>query len=304
MTSILSINSQFGDNIEILSIEQGSEAWHKLRSEHIGASEAASIMDVDPWISRYQRWQQKIGLLPPQEETEAMRRGKELEPVAREEFYNQTGIQTWPVVIKNIKYPYLLASMDGVQLSMLGYVQYAVEIKVPGKKTHEMAMNDIIPEHYQWQLLHQMIVCDLQTIFYFSWNETSSKILEFSRDPDMEKRYLEQAEEFWKSVQDPVGKPIEPGDSDYLDMEGDKEWEHKSYCWMHAKQRKEEAIKDEEECRKILIELSKNQCAQGNGVRLTKYVSRGRIDYGAIEELRGVNLEQYRKPNTVAWRIS
>ena len=247
----------------------------------------------------YKIWQQKLDLCPPEKETEAMRRGKEKEPVAREEFCKQTGSNIFPLVVKNSKYPFLLASMDG----FCPITKKGLEIKVPGRKDHESAMDGVIPEKYTWQLLHQMIVCDLQSIFYFSWNETSSKILEFSRDPDMEKAYLEEAVKFWESVQDPVGKPIEPSDRDYV-KKTDEDFLYIEEQWKLAKQMLKEAEIIEKTYRDSLISLADNQCCQGNSVRLTKYISRGRVDYGAIPELRGVNMEQYRKPNTVAWRVS
>ena len=47
------------------------------------------------------RWQERLGLIPPKKVTPAMLRGKELEPVARKCFIEETGIENidvpdWP----------------------------------------------------------------------------------------------------------------------------------------------------------------------------------------------------------------
>jgi putative phage-type endonuclease len=58
------------------------EEWLALRTKTIGASEIAAILGVHPYATPYQLWASKSGLLPPVEETPAMKRGRILESVA------------------------------------------------------------------------------------------------------------------------------------------------------------------------------------------------------------------------------
>jgi hypothetical protein len=58
------------------------EEWLVLRKETIGASEAAALVGAHPWLTPYELWARKSGLVPEAEETPAMRRGRHLEAVA------------------------------------------------------------------------------------------------------------------------------------------------------------------------------------------------------------------------------
>lgn len=61
----------------------GSRAqWLDLRKTTIGASEVAALVGAHPWLTPYQLWARKSGLVPEAEETPAMRRGRILEAVA------------------------------------------------------------------------------------------------------------------------------------------------------------------------------------------------------------------------------
>jgi hypothetical protein len=192
--------------------------------------------------------------------------------------------------------------MDGICSSVNNLIQAGVEIKVPGKIDHESAMDGVIPEKYQWQLAQQMIVCDLDMIYYFSWNENSSKIIEFSCDQEKKTHLLTKAENFWDCLQN-LKEPALT-DRDYVNMGNDPKWMVATALWKDAKNKREEWEKLEKDYRNKLIEYSQDKCCQGNDVRLTKYVSRGRVDMDKIIKDTGVDKEQYRKPNTVAWRIS
>jgi len=55
--------------------------------------------------------------------------------------------------------------------------------------------------------------------------------------------------------------------------------------------------------RKQLIALAADENCRGNGIRLQKTVTKGRVEYGDIPELKGVNLDPYRKEQTISWRV-
>jgi len=287
--------------IEIIPYEQGSLQWHEFRQKHLGASDSPIYMGASPWETPYGLWQQKLGLKPGPEENDAMRRGKEKEPLAREVFCHRMNLRFEPVVVKNAKYPHLCASMDGVHISNDGIVDAGIEIKIPGKVDHTSAMDGVIPEKYKWQLVQQMIVCDLDMIYYFSWNENSSKIIEFSCDATMKNQLITEAGLFWDCVEN-LREPALT-DRDYI-TRTDKEFMQAEYDYLDAKKTRQQAEEREKSHRDRLIELAEGKCCKGLDVRLTKYMSRGRVDYNSIPELASVNIEKYRKPNTVAWRIS
>ena len=60
----------------------------------------------------------------------------------------------------------------------------------------------------------------------------------------------------------------------------------------------------EEEIRQELIKESGEVNTKGFGLSLINVPRKGLIDYSQIPQLVGVDLEQYRKPNSNSWRIS
>src|SRR5215470_13995674 len=111
---------------------QGSKEWHEMRRKHLGASDCATILQIDPWKTRYNLFEEKLGLVIPRE-TEAMRRGRELESHAREEFQKVTGIKVQPSVEFHPQISYMMASMDGISEDK----KTAVELKCPGEATYK-----------------------------------------------------------------------------------------------------------------------------------------------------------------------
>ena len=62
--------------------------------------------------------------------------------------------------------------------------------------------------------------------------------------------------------------------------------------------------KEEREVRESLIQLSNGRNSKGMGFTVSKVVVKGSIDYSLVEELKGVDLEKYRKPNIESWRVA
>ncbi len=157
-------------------MEQGSKEWLQLRKTKITATDAPIIMQESQWQTPVKLYFEKIDMDYQATENPLMKRGRELEPFARSLFTIETGIQLEPkVVIKD----WAMASLDGI--SPCG--KYVVELKCPGVKYHEMARNGIVPLHYKAQLQHQMWVCDVETMFYYSFDGFEGKCIQVARDP-------------------------------------------------------------------------------------------------------------------------
>jgi len=56
--------------------------------------------------------------------------------------------------------------------------------------------------------------------------------------------------------------------------------------------------------RNRLIQMSQEKDSKGFGVFVTKVQRKGTIDYSSIPELKGVDLEKYRKCSSEYWKIS
>jgi putative phage-type endonuclease len=173
-------------------MKAGSEEWLKMRRTKIGASDAPIIMGVSPWCTPLQLYEQKvfdIEIL----DNEYMERGRELEPFAMKAFEDQTGHIIYSMVITHDSLQWMIATMDGITIDKT----IAVEIKCPGKRDHFMAMNGLIPQKYIPQLQHQMEVCQLSEINYFSFDGKYGVNIIVERDQEYINELLDKEKEFW-----------------------------------------------------------------------------------------------------------
>lgn len=133
------------------------EEWLELRRKSLGASEAAAALGVSPYQTPVELWQRKVGLIPDQEESEAMRWGSLLEPVILGEYARRTGrrIVGEQGFTRHPGYPCLTATPDAVTED-----GRLVEVKTASAWAKEWGDEDSdeIPDHYLIQVAHQMAV--------------------------------------------------------------------------------------------------------------------------------------------------
>lgn len=279
-----------------LQLEQGSAEWHEFRKNHIGASDAPVIMNLSPWTTPYQLWRRMLDLDPPKTTNSAMQRGNDLEPLARMLVEESFGEEFEPVVCVSDNIEWMSASLDAISKNE----KTVVEIKCPGKEDHLAAIGNVIPEKYVPQLQHQMSVCELDFMYYFSFDGKDGKLLKAYRDDDYINRMIEAETIFWECVQTLTAPPF--GDKDFIERK-DFQWLQGSKDWLETKNQLKELEEKEQKQRQYLIQLAENQSCKGNGITLTKIVRKGNIEYEKIPELMGLDLEKYRKNNIETWRI-
>lgn len=274
-----------------LNVEQGTQEWISLRNNFVGASDAPVILGISPWKTPFQLWNEKMGLTAPKQ-TEAMKRGNYLEPIARQKFVDSVGYEMYPTVSVHSNIPFMMASFDGISEDN----KKAVEIKCPGKEDHEMAMDGVIPEKYVPQLQHQMEVAGLESMYYFSYSENSQKILEIEKDGKFIEKMIKKEKEFWDCIQNLEAPDLT--DKDYIKRE-DEEWMQLAKEWIEIMK-----IEDrKEQIKKRLLDISGKSNTMGGGIKLSKIPRKGNVDYKSIPELNGIDLERYRKGTIETFRI-
>lgn len=185
--------------MRILDLQQGSEEWKSWRRTKITASDASSILNMNPWKSKIQVWEEKVfgwEQVFDQKSLDRMARGTAMEPIARMLYQDLYGIELEPMVIESAEYPFLSCSLDG----MTETLDHAVEIKC-GASSYRLAKDEIVPEYYLSQLAHQMLVTGLPSIDYFCYYELDAILLTVKRDDELIKLLLEKEIEFWHNVQ-------------------------------------------------------------------------------------------------------
>lgn len=270
-----------------IDLEQGTAEWHAFRRRHLGASDAASIMQINPYKSREQLYAEKTGVERERLfQSDAVKRGKELEPVALDYFNHHYHYNCKPAVFESIEYPFISASMDGWD----DVANIAVEIKVPYFEENHQKNCELTPPHYNAQLQHQMFVLNLQSIFFLSYHSKmplSEEVEVHCRLVKRDQSFIEKmiAEEiaFWDSIVN--NKSIQ--EMMYADFrEMDKSWDELGLAAWEVKQRKRELLIEIKECEREytalhngLVELAKEENAFSENFELRAMKKSGKKSF-------------------------
>lgn len=285
------------ETIEWIDIKQGSPEWLSLRKKYIGASDAPVIMEMSPFKSPYQLWQEKVGLTNGQVVTDAMKRGNDLEEEARQKACSLIGISFVPGVAISKEHPFMMASLDGIDSEK----KNILEIKCPGSADHAMAKAGNVPEKYIPQLQHQIFLCNIEKAYYFSYDGKDGVVVQLYRDDQFIKKLIKKEREFWECVESFT--PPRITDKDYV-LKEDAQFLNLVEEWKSLQEPLDVLKEKESQLRNQLIELANNQNCFGGGLKMTKVIKRGNVNYSTIPELQNVDLERYRGKSVTSWRMT
>ncbi len=274
---------------------QGSEEWLELRKTKITATDSRSVMGIDPWKTKSQLYDEKVNGAKNNFSTNPyMERGLRLEDQARRLFEQEYKID---LPKKTVIRGWCLASVDG--LSKCGEV--LLEIKCPGGKDHETALKGKVPEKYIPQLQFQMYVCAVDFMYYYSFDGIDGVTVRVERDNAYIDEMLEKCWIFYQCILNKTSPEL--GENEFVQRDDDM-WMHYASQYKRIDETLKNLEKEKETIRNHLIYLSMSQNTKGSGISLQKVSRMGNVDYSKIEVLKSIDLDQYRKPSTNAWRIT
>ena len=132
------------------------EDWLQERRKSLGGSDMGAILGLNHWRSPYTVWADKRGLLPDQEDNEAMRTGRDLEPYVLQRFREASGLKTRRVnaIIRNSDFPHLHANVD----SMIVGQNAGVEAKTASALNTKLFRDAEFPASYYAQCVTYLAV--------------------------------------------------------------------------------------------------------------------------------------------------
>lgn len=88
--------------------------WLAARRTGIGGSDASTVVGLNPYSSLFYLYNDKLGLLPEKEDSEAMRQGRDLEQYVAERWMERTGkrCRRNNTMWRSVEHPYMLADID------------------------------------------------------------------------------------------------------------------------------------------------------------------------------------------------
>lgn len=271
--------------MKVFTFDQRSQEWHDWRESGIGASEIAAVMEDSPWMYSQDLWETKKGIRPRIAMNFAMQIGVDDEPLALAHYENLTGNIMTPLCASHDTYHYLLASFDGISPDH----KLHVEIKCPGIKSHELALQGYVPKHYMWQIQQQLLVCGNDRAHFFSFvknypdKDKRGALIEVVADLEMQNQIITEGEEFWKHIV--TNTPM------YTE-----EFEIGAKEWLIAEEEVARAEALLQVRREQLIAIAKGKTIKGAGVKvgLTVYKPTIRWDeYYSQQVVSQPSLKQY-----------
>ena len=273
-----------------------NQKWLQWRK--IGSSDAPVIMWVSPWTTPYQLWEKKLSSLQ-DEENAAMRRGKALEPEALAWVEGELGLKfDSQVCAEHPQHRFMTATVDGLNRSK----KVMVELKCPGRKAHSCALEGEVPDYYYPQLQHQMEVLGYDWMYYASFDGIDGIILEVGKNKPYVEDLVEKEEEFWNCVLNWEAPPFT--DKDFKSMEGNEAWENLAREWREVSGALKKYKAREEGLREALISLAGGPRCIGGGIKMAKSTVKGNVEYSKVPELRGVDLDPFRKASYEKWTVT
>ena len=276
--------------MKILDIQQNTSEWEELRRSKIGASDIAIIM-AGTKGEIYQLYLAKVAGKQ-KFQTDAMRRGHEMEAEARAWININNDLCCEPIVAVSDEHDWLMASFDGFDSEK----DLSLEIKCP------LNVLDSIDEHrnyskWWWQVQAQYAVGGNRNAILLAYSPGRRVWSFISRDEDDIKQLLKSGKEFYQRVlnyDSPEDEVVEK-----VDEETVREVE----AWKKAHEARIVAEELEELAKGRLIALGNGSSFKAGGVSVTKTFRRGAIEYKQIVQLKDVDLEKYRKGAVEFWRV-
>lgn len=197
---------------KISTVGMSHDEWLEHRSKTIGGSDASAILGMNSYSSPYSVWAEKTGKLPPKEDNEAMRIGRDLEAYVAQRFTEATGkkVRRENNILVNPKYPYAHANVD----RMIVGEDAGLECKTTSSLNVTKYKNGEFPDNYYAQCVHYLMVTGCKR-WYLGVLVLGKGFFHFTIERDEEEiAALAKSEEaFWEYVKTNTPPAVDGTDS-------------------------------------------------------------------------------------------
>ena len=158
--------------MEIITLQQGTPAWHQHRAQSLNASDAPAMLGISPYKSRAELVRERATGISPEVTPEQQRifdRGHAVERLARPLAEQVIGDDLSPCVGKSGKYS---ASLDGITFDgatawECKTINASLREALPyPNQIHDADFGARLPEHYRAQMEHQAMVSGCERILF------------------------------------------------------------------------------------------------------------------------------------------
>ena len=191
------------------------------RQHFVGASDAAAVMGMSPWKSRYALWAEKVHGIEATPPTEYIEWGNRLEPVISDRFHEWalanvegfvglTGDGKTTITMPG--FPFIACTPD--RYVLIGTDdRHLLEIKTTDGRNKDDWKHDP-PLHYQIQVQHQLLVTGLQVAWIAVLiGGNTFRVFRCNRNDRFIAALLRELQTFWSAVETQTPPEIDGSDS-------------------------------------------------------------------------------------------
>ena len=176
------------------------EEWKALRSNYIGGSDAAAVVGLNPFSSRYSLWAEKTGRIPGFEGNLATEVGTYMEEFVAKKFEAETGkkVRRDNQSFLNSDYPWAIANIDR---DIVGE-DAGLEIKTTSELNLKKFKGGEYPSNYYAQMVHYMAITGKKRWYLAVLiGNREFKWFTLERDEDEIAALMEAEKDFWRLVE-------------------------------------------------------------------------------------------------------
>ena len=197
---------------KISTVGMNHEEWLEHRNKTIGGSDASAILGMNSYSSPYTVWAEKLGKLPPKEDNEAMRIGRDLESYVAQRFTEKTGkkVRRENNILHNPEYPFAHANVD----RMIVGEDAGLECKTTSSLNITKFKNGEFPDTYYAQCVHYMMVTGCKK-WYLAVLVLGKGFYDFTieRDEEEIKALAKSEADFWEYVKTQTPPAVDGAES-------------------------------------------------------------------------------------------
>lgn len=273
---------------KVIELVQGTPEWLNLRYDHATASDAPVIQNLSPYKSKLQLFEEKVLRQEPNVKGKEFlfSRGHSAEVAGREWVTKNLDIELPPAVLVSHEVPDLMASLDGFNPSQ----EIIFECKYVGQAVLEEIKKGTIPATHMCQIQAQLRVTLAKKCIYFAIDPSgAAATIEILPDSKYMTEIAALSTQFMQDVRD--GKAPEASDKDFFAPTDDR------FKQLLELKLQADNASDQFEALKALLtnEYKEYRRIRANGLIVTRVISKGNVDYKSIPQLKGVDLDRYRK---------
>ena len=182
--------------------EMPFEVWFKERRNSIGMSDVSAVLGHNPYKSNVDLYFEKVNDVDPIDDNLHMRLGRDLEPIIKKLFEEETGLKVFNdnKIRIDKRYSFLTANLDG----------FVTKEKVPVEYKTMTFWDGEVPDYYYCQLQGQMMVTETPYIYFSGLVLGHTKeffVEKYYRDEEFIKNMRKELVDFWLNN---VAKGIPP----------------------------------------------------------------------------------------------